>query len=441
MPIPILMPALSPTMTEGTVARWMKAVGDDVRAGDVIAEIETDKATMEVEAVDEGRLGRILVPEGTEEVAVNTPIALLLEEGEDEAALGAAAPAAPKLAAKAAPEAPKPAPAAAKPAPAEAAPKTAPSAAPAAPKPAPVPAAAKDDSRIVASPLARRLAAQAGIDLAALRGSGPNGRIVKADIDAALTKGAPPRPAAARSGAPAPAVMSLEGDAPYEVQVPNGMRKVVARRMTESKQQVPHFYMTMDVEVDALLAARTALNAQAKDGDFKLTVNDLIIKAAAAALMLVPATNASWGEDGIRRYARADISVAVALPGGLVTPVVRGANLKGLRQISAEMKDLADRARSNRLKPEEYQGGTFTISNLGMYGVKHFEAVINQPQGAILAVGAAEPRPVVKDGAITVATIMSLTLSVDHRAVDGATGAEYLVALKRLIEAPVAMLL
>jgi len=441
MPIPILMPALSPTMTEGTVARWMKAVGDDVRAGDVIAEIETDKATMEVEAVDEGRLGRILVPEGTEEVAVNTPIALLLEEGEDEAALGAAAPAAPKLAAKAAPEAPKPAPAAAKPAPAEAAPKTAPSAAPAAPKPAPVPAAAKDDSRIVASPLARRLAAQAGIDLAALRGSGPNGRIVKADIDAALTKGAPPRPAAARSVAPAPAVMSLEGDAPYEVQVPNGMRKVVARRMTESKQQVPHFYMTMDVEVDALLAARTALNAQAKDGDFKLTVNDLIIKAAAAALMLVPATNASWGEDGIRRYARADISVAVALPGGLVTPVVRGANLKGLRQISAEMKDLADRARSNRLKPEEYQGGTFTISNLGMYGVKHFEAVINQPQGAILAVGAAEPRPVVKDGAITVATIMSLTLSVDHRAVDGATGAEYLVALKRLIEAPVAMLL
>ena len=440
MPIPILMPALSPTMTEGTVARWLKAVGDDVRAGDVIAEIETDKATMEVEAVDEGRLGRILVPEGTEEVAVNTPIALLLEEGEDEAALGAVAPAAPKPADKPA-EAPKPAPAAAKAAPTEAAPKTAPAAAPAVPNPAPAPSAAKDDSRIAASPLARRLAAQADIDLATLRGSGPNGRIVKADIDAALTKGAPQRPAAARPGAPAPAAVSTEGDAPYEVQVTSGMRKVVARRMKESKQQVPHFYMTMDVEADALLAARVALNAQAKDGDFKLTVNDLIIKAAAMALMQVPATNASWGEDGIRLYGRADISVAVVLPGGLVTPVVRGANLKGLRQISAEMKDLADRARANKLKPEEYQGGTFTISNLGMYGVKHFEAVINQPQGAILAVGAAEPRPVVKDGAITIATIMSLTLSVDHRAVDGATGAKYLVALKRFIEAPVVMLL
>ncbi|MGE0255536.1 MAG: pyruvate dehydrogenase complex dihydrolipoamide acetyltransferase [Alphaproteobacteria bacterium] len=440
MPIPILMPALSPTMTEGTVARWMKAVGDDVRAGDVIAEIETDKATMEVEAVDEGKLGKILVPEGTEEVAVNTPIALLLEEGEDAAALGEDAPAAaPKPAAR--PEAPKAAvpEAAPKPAPAPA-PKSAAAPAPAAPRAAPAPAA-RDDSRIAASPLARRLAAQAGLDLAALKGSGPNGRIVKADIDAALTKGAPQRPAAARPGAPAPAAVALDGDAPFELQAPNGMRKVVARRMTESKQQVPHFYMTMDVEADALLAARAALNAQAKDGDFKLTVNDLIIKAAAVALMQVPAANASWGDDGIRRYTRADISVAVALPGGLVTPVVRGANLKGLRQISAEMKDLADRARTNKLKPEEYQGGTFTISNLGMYGVKHFEAVINQPQGAILAVGAAEPRPVVKDGAIKVATVMSLTLSVDHRAVDGATGAEYLAALKRLIEAPVAMLL
>jgi len=427
MPIPILMPALSPTMTEGNLARWLKSEGDSISPGDVIAEIETDKATMEVESVDEGTLGKILVAEGTEEVAVNTPIAVILEEGEDASALdGFNAGSAPAAPAKAE-ETPK-----AEPAPA--------ASAPAKPSPAPAHAAApagRDGSRVIASPLARRLAAQQGIDLTTVTGSGPRGRIVKADIESYA--GAPKAPAAAGRSAPSAPVM--EGEAEYEIVKPSNMRKVIAERMTASKQQVPHFYLTMDCEIDTLLNARKDLNASAKDGAFKISVNDFIIKACAAALMQVPRANAAWSDEGIRLYKNADISVAVAIDEGLVTPIVRRAEFKGLKQISEEMADLAARAREGKLMPEEFQGGTFTISNLGMYRVKNFDAVINQPQGAILAVGAGEQRPVVKNGELAVATVMSLTLSVDHRALDGAIGAEFLGVLKGLIENPVGMLL
>jgi len=427
MPIPILMPALSPTMTEGNLARWLKSEGDSISPGDVIAEIETDKATMEVESVDEGTLGKILVAEGTEEVAVNTPIAVILEEGEDASALdGFNAGSAPAAPAKAE-ETPK-----AEPAPA--------ASAPAKPSPAPAHAAApagRDGSRVIASPLARRLAAQQGIDLTTVTGSGPRGRIVKADIESYA--GAPKAPAAAGRSAPSAPVM--EGEAEYEIVKPSNMRKVIAERMTASKQQVPHFYLTMDCEIDTLLNARKDLNASAKEGAFKISVNDFIIKACAAALMQVPRANAAWSDEGIRLYKNADISVAVAIDEGLVTPIVRRAEFKRLKQISEEMADLAARAREGKLMPEEFQGGTFTISNLGMYGVKNFDAVINQPQGAILAVGAGEQRPVVKNGELAVATVMSLTLSVDHRALDGAIGAEFLGVLKGLIENPVGMLL
>jgi pyruvate dehydrogenase E2 component (dihydrolipoamide acetyltransferase) len=421
MPISILMPALSPTMTEGNLARWLKAEGDAVSPGDVIAEIETDKATMEVESVDEGVLAKILIAEGAEEVPVNTPIAILLEDGEDAAALDgydvdgtAPAPVAKEeAAAPATPEAAAPAPVAT-------------------PIAAPAPAAAFGD-RVVASPLARRLAVQQGIDLGQVTGSGPNGRIVKVDIE--NFSGAP-----AVSGVSAVTV-SVEGDAPYEVLPLSNMRKVIAERMTESKQQVPHFYLTVECEIDRLLEARKNLNARAKDGEFKISVNDMIIKAAAAALIEVPRANAGWSDEGVRLYKRVDISVAVAIDDGLITPIVRGAEGKGLKAISFEMADLAARARNNRLTPEEFQGGTFTISNLGMYGLKQFDAVINQPQGAILAVGAGEQRPVVHDGELAVATVMSLTLSVDHRALDGAIGAQYLAALKSLIEEPLGLLL
>jgi pyruvate dehydrogenase E2 component (dihydrolipoamide acetyltransferase) len=424
MPISILMPALSPTMTEGNLARWLKAEGDAVAPGDVIAEIETDKATMEVEAVDEGVLAKILIAEGVEEVAVNTPIAILLEDGEDDSGLdgfdtgGAAA---------------APAPAAEAPAPQAAEPAAAPAATPvlAATPTAPV---AASGGRVIASPLARRLAVQQGIDLGQVTGSGPTGRIVKVDIE--NFSGAP----AAASVAPA-AIVSVEGDAPYEVLPLSNMRKVIAQRMTTSKQEVPHFYLTVDCEIDRLLEARKNLNARAKDGEFKISVNDMIIKAAAAALIEVPRANAGWADEGVRLYKRADISVAVAIDDGLITPIVRGAEGKGLKAISSEMADLAARARDNKLAPEEFQGGTFSISNLGMYGLKQFDAVINQPQGAILAVGAGEQRPVVHDGELAVATVMSLTLSVDHRALDGAIGAEYLAALKSLIEEPLGLLL
>lgn len=434
MPIEILMPALSPTMTEGNLAKWLMNEGDAVSAGDVIAEIETDKATMEVEAVDEGVLGKILVPDGTEGVQVNQPIALLLEEGEDEGALKD------YLAAGAKAPAPTPAPAVK---PAEI--KAPPSAAPATP-----PAAAEKGARVVASPLARRMAQQAGIDLGGVKGTGPNGRIVKADIDDAMSGDAmsgdampggiapmAAAPLAAPTGPGARASAEALGMR-YTLQPNSNIRKVIARRLSESKQTVPHFYLTVDCEIDDLLAARKRIN---EEHGLKISVNDIAIKAAAMALKKVPAANASWEDEGILLYDHADISVAVATPAGLITPIVKAAESKGLEAISTEMKDLAGRAREGKLKPEEFQGGTFSVSNLGMFGIREFSAIINPPQGCILAVGAGEQRAVVKNGELAVATVMSCTLSVDHRVVDGAVGAEFMATFKRLIENPLAMLL
>ncbi len=430
MPIEILMPALSPTMTEGNLAKWLKGEGDAVAAGDVIAEIETDKATMEVEAVDEGVLGRILVPDGSEGVQVNQPIALLLEEGEDTAALEGYEPGA---AATPAPTEPAAVPAAAATPPPAAAPQ------PTTP--------AVDGARILASPLARRMAQQAGIDLTSVKGSGPNGRIVKADVEAAVP-GAPGAMAPAAAPATRPALPTPAGPGarqmaealgmPYRLEPNSNIRKTIARRLSESKQTVPHFYLTVDCAIDDLLAARKRINA---DNDLKISVNDIVIKAAAMALKKVPAANASWDDEGILFYDHADISVAVATPSGLITPIVKAAEGKGLAEISAEMKDLAGRARDGKLMPEEYQGGTFSVSNLGMFGIKEFSAIINPPQGCILAVGAGTQQAVVNDGAVSVATVMSCTLSVDHRVVDGAVGAEFLATFKRLIETPLAMLL
>ena len=431
MPIEILMPALSPTMTEGNLAKWLKNEGEAVKPGDVIAEIETDKATMEVEAVDEGKLGKIVVPAGSQGVKVNQVIALLLEEGEDASALAKAG-------------APKPPPGAA-PAPAAAAPPPAAPQAAAAPAPtaatAPAPAAAAaTGDRVFASPLARRMAQQAGLDLARLNGSGPHGRIVKADIDAALAGGVPAaaKPPAAPAAAPvaAPPAFGLPG---FTEQPHSMMRKVIARRLVESKREAPHFYLTIDCNIDRLLQLRQEINAK-REKD-KISVNDFVIKASALALKQVPAANASWTETAVRLYQAADVSVAVATPGGLITPIIRSADTKSLSAISGEMKDLAARARENKLKPEEYQGGTFSVSNLGMFGIREFAAVINPPQGAILAVGAGEQRPIVKDNALAIATMMSCTLSVDHRVVDGAIGAEYMAAFKKLIEDPLSMLI
>ena len=426
MPVKILMPALSPTMTEGKLAKWLVGEGEEVNSGDVIAEIETDKATMEVEAVEEGKLGKIIVPEGTEGVAVNNVIALLLEEGEDDSALdGVEVSAAPSGGNGGTP------PAAAEPAaPAPSKPAPQPATAPAAPAPQP----AASGERIIASPLARRMASQAGLDLAGVSGTGPNGRIVKADVEAAIAGGASAAPAAPKTAE------KLPFEPEFELEALSTMRKTIARRLTESKQQVPHFYLTVDCEIDELLALRKTLNDKA-DGAYKLSVNDLVIKAAAIALRRVPKANASWTDEGVKLYKSADIAVAVAIDDGLITPVVRQADNKGMETISSEMKELSARARDGKLGPEEYQGGTFSISNLGMYGIKDFCAVINPPQACILAVGAGEQRPVVKDGALAVATVMSCTLSVDHRAVDGAIGAEYLGAFKTLIEDPLNMLL
>ena len=422
MPVQILMPALSPTMTEGNLAKWLKKEGDAVKSGDILCEIETDKATMEYEAVDEGVLGKILVAGGTSGVAVNTPIALLLEEGEDASALSAAP--APKAAAG---------PAAA-----------APALAAAAPAAAPVAAHAAGD-RVVASPLAKRIAKDGNVDLKAVKGSGPYGRIVKADVEAALKAG-PAKPAAAPVAAAAPAPKAAPAPAaasPFEPafeEIPNtSMRKVIARRLTEAKSTIPHFYLSIDCELDALLKVRADLNG--RSDAYKLSVNDFVVRAVALALKKVPAANASWGEDAIKRYKDIDISVAVATPSGLITPIVHHADHKGLAEISNEMKSLAAKARDNKLKPEEFQGGGFTISNLGMFGIKDFAAIINPPQGCILAVGAGEQRPVVKSGALAVATVMTCTLSVDHRVVDGAVGAEFLAAFKKLIEDPLSMLL
>jgi pyruvate dehydrogenase E2 component (dihydrolipoamide acetyltransferase) len=445
MPIEIRMPALSPTMTEGNIARWLKKEGDEVHSGDVIAEIETDKATMEYEAVDEGRLGKIIVPEGAQGIKVNQPIAVLLEEGEDPSSLA-------QFSAAPAPAEPAAARREALPVPPE--PKTEPPPAPAA-QPPPRPSANGGEAgRIFASPLARRMAQHAGLDLAAIRGSGPNGRVVKSDIDRALAAPGAPREAApmarptAQPAAPAPPisapvfakeqVLTLAGNPPYTEKPHSSMRRVIARRLAESKQTVPHFYLTVDCTIDELLKIRKELNAKTET---RISVNDFVIRAAALALGQVPAANASWSDDAILLWERVDIAVAVALDDGLITPIVKGADQKGLAQIAKETKDLAERARAGKLKLEEFQGGTFSISNLGMYGIRDFAAVINPPQGCILAIGAGEARPVARGGQLSVATVMTCTLSCDHRVVDGAVGAQFLAAFKKLVEDPLTMLL
>ncbi len=459
MPTEILMPALSQTMEEGKLAKWLVKEGQKVRSGDIIAEIETDKATMEVEAVDEGTVGSLLIAEGTDKVKVNTPIAVLLGDGESASSAKSAAPA-PKPAAAPAP-APSPAPAAA------AAPKAQPAPAPvAAPIPAAAPAPAAKPAanghapgeRIFASPLARRLAKEAGLDIARVAGTGPHGRIVRRDIEAAAkggaAKAAPAQSTAlataATAAAPAMAapmadskIHALYEQGSYEVLPHDGMRRVIAERLTQSKQTIPHFYLSLDCRLDQLLAARERINAAApKEGPraFKLSVNDFVIKALALALQHVPAANATWTAEGMLRHRHSDVGVAVAVEGGLFTPIIRHAELKTLGEISNEMKDLASRARKRRLAPHEYQGGTTSISNLGMYGITSFDAVINPPHATILAVGAGEKKPVVAGDRIEIATIMNCTLSCDHRVVDGALGAELLNAFRALIEDPVRML-
>ncbi|MFC3713637.1 pyruvate dehydrogenase complex dihydrolipoamide acetyltransferase [Sphingoaurantiacus capsulatus] len=444
MPIDITMPALSPTMETGTLAKWLVKEGDTIKPGDVIAEIETDKATMEVEAVDEGTIVKLLVAEGTDEVPVGKVIAVLAEEGEE-----VSAAAAPKEETKAEPKAAeKPAEPAKAETPAEtkAEPKPEPKAeeAPKAAAPAPAPAPAKSSGdRVKASPLARRLAEAKGVDLASLTGSGPNGRIVKADLDKAPAgAGAPATAGAAPSAAAAPVAAPIHGapeGVPAETIKLSNMRKTIARRLAESKQTVPHFYLTIDVRLDPLLKLRSQLNAALSE-DKKLSVNDLVIKALALALIEVPDANVQFAGDNLYKFGRADISVAVAIPGGLITPVIRDADNKRLSQIAVEMKDLAARARDGKLKPEEFSGGTASLSNLGMFGIKQFDAVINPPQAMILAVGSGEKRPYVVDDALAIATVMSATGSFDHRAIDGAVGAQLMAAFKRLVENPLAML-
>jgi pyruvate dehydrogenase E2 component (dihydrolipoamide acetyltransferase) len=426
----ILMPALSPTMEEGVLAKWHVKVGDVVSAGDVIAEIETDKATMEVEAVDEGEITDILVAEGTEGVKVNTPIARLKDEG------GAAAPQKAEKPAAKAEEAPKAAPAAVE--------------APKASAPvAPAPAAPKSDNgdRIFSSPLARRIAAQNGVDLKSVKGTGPHGRIVKRDVEAAGKGAAQPAAAttaAATSGIAPRQVQSLAQmgipDGSYDLIPLDGMKKAVARRMVDSIQNVPHFPLFIDCEIDQLMAVRAKVNKLLEPQGIKVSVNDFVIKAAALALKMVPEANASYTPEGIAMHHNADVSMAVAIDGGLITPIIKKAETKGLAQIATESKDLAKRARERKLKPEEFQGGTFSVSNLGMFGIKQFTSIINEPQGCIMSVGAGEQRAVVKNGQVVPATVMTVTLTCDHRVVDGATGARFLQAFKPLIEDPVAML-
>ncbi|MEL5878706.1 pyruvate dehydrogenase complex dihydrolipoamide acetyltransferase [Cereibacter sphaeroides] len=437
----ILMPALSPTMEEGTLAKWLKKEGDEVRSGDIIAEIETDKATMEFEAVDEGILGKILIAEGTAGVKVNTPIAVLVEEGESVDAGSSA-------------KVPEPQEPADEAAPAQGAPKEAPAPAAKAPE---AQVARSEGERVFASPLARRIAKEKGIDLAAVQGSGPRGRIVKADVEGAQPSAAPaPKAEAAAPKADAPAaaaapvvspavsaasVAKLFADRDYEEVTLDGMRKTIAARLSEAKQTIPHFYLRREVALDALMAFRADLNAKLESRGVKLSVNDFIIKACAVALQQVPNANAVWAGDRILRLKPSDVAVAVAIEGGLFTPVLRDAHQKSLSALSAEMKDLAARARTKKLAPHEYQGGSFAISNLGMFGVENFDAVINPPHGSILAVGAGIRKPVVgKDGTITTATMMSMTLSVDHRVIDGALGAEFLKAIVENLENPIAML-
>jgi pyruvate dehydrogenase E2 component (dihydrolipoamide acetyltransferase) len=421
MSIEILMPALSPTMEEGTLAKWHVKAGDTVKAGDVIAEIETDKATMEVEAVDEGVVEALLVDAGTENVKVNAVIARLAGEGD----ASAAAPA-PKAA-------PAPAPVAAVAAPVAAAP------------------AAKlngsSGERVFASPLARRLAQAAGIDLKSIAGSGPHGRVIKADVDAARGKApasAPSQPGGAPAAAPARQVQSLEQQGipagSYDLVPLDGMRKTIARRMTDSFRDVPHFPLTIDLEIDGLLAARAKINAMLEKDGVKVSVNDLVIKAVAVALKRVPEANSSYTPEGIALHHHADIAMAVAIDGGLITPIIRAAETKGLAQIAVEAKDLAARARDKKLKPEEFQGGTFSVSNMGMMGIKSFASIINEPQACIMSVGAGEQRPVVKNGGLAIATVMTVTLTCDHRAVDGAIGGRFLSVFKALIEDPLTMI-
>ncbi len=416
MSIAIKMPALSPTMEEGTLAKWLVKVGDTVSSGDILAEIETDKATMEFEAVDEGVITAISVAEGTEGVKVGTIIATIAGEGEDEAP--AAAPAAPVKA--------------------EAAPVPA---APPAPAVVAVAAPVAKGDRVIASPLAKRIAADRGVDLASVKGSGPNGRVVKADVEAARPGTAPAAVAAPAAAPSAPATSAPVPDfgIPFEAEKLNNVRKTIARRLTEAKQTIPHIYLTVDVRLDALLKLRGELNKALEADGVKLSVNDLLIKALAKALIRVPKCNVSFAGDELRKYSRADISVAVAAPSGLITPIVVDAASKGVAQISTEMKALADKAREGKLMPHEYQGGTASLSNLGMFGIKQFDAVINPPQAMILAVGAGEQRPYVVDGALAVATVMSATGSFDHRAIDGADGAQLMQAFKDLVENPLSL--
>ena len=452
MPINILMPALSPTMEKGNLAKWLKKEGDKVKSGDVIAEIETDKATMEVEAIDEGTIARILVPEGTQDVPVNDVIAVLAGDGEDVKAAGASAgaakPSAAQAPAKAAAPAPKPA----------AGPAPAPAAAPA-PKPAaaPLPVAAapapqaNGHGRIFSSPLARRLAKEAGIELGRIAGTGPHGRIIARDVEEARSGKGLKAPAAAPAGpALAPSmsdkqILALFEPGSYEIVPHDGMRRTIAQRLTASIQNVPHFYLTIDCDIGKLLLAREEINAAApKDKEkkllYKISVNDFVIKAMAIALQKIPNCNVSWSEGGMIKHKHSDVGVAVAMPGGLITPIIRKAETKTLSAISNEMKDFAARARARKLKPEEYQGGTTAVSNLGMYGIKDFTAVINPPHATILAVGTSEERAVVRSGKIEIASMMSVTLSCDHRAIDGALGAELIGEFRKLIENPVMMM-
>ncbi|MFC4255744.1 pyruvate dehydrogenase complex dihydrolipoamide acetyltransferase [Altererythrobacter xixiisoli] len=428
MPIAIKMPALSPTMEEGTLAKWLVKVGDQVRAGDIMAEIETDKATMEFEAVDEGVIAHIAVEEGTEGVKVGAVIATLAEEGEDPASV------APASGEKAAPAA----------APAEAAPAAAPATS-AAPAPAASAPAASTDSgnRVLASPLAKRIAANNGIDLANVKGTGPGGRIVKADVEGgapAATAPAAAAPAASPTPAAAPApVQAQDFGIPHQAEKLSGMRKTIARRLSESKQQVPHIYLTVDIRLDALLKLRSQLNGALESQGVKLSVNDLLIKALAKSLIAVPECNVQFAGDQLLKFSRADVSVAVSIPSGLITPIIVDAGNKSVSAISTQMKDLAGRAREGKLSPEEYQGGTASLSNMGMFGIKQFEAIINPPQGMIMAIGAGEKRPFVVDDALQIATVMSATGSFDHRAIDGADGARLMKAFKEYCEAPLGL--
>ena len=450
MPINILMPALSPTMEKGNLAKWLKKEGDKVKSGDVIAEIETDKATMEVEAVDEGTIAKIVVPEGTQDVAVNDVIAVMAGDGEDVKAAGAAQPQ--KAEAKAEPKA-EPKQGAKQETKAEAPKQDAAPAKPAPQAPASAPAAqGNGHDRTFSSPLARRLAKEAGIELARINGSGPHGRIIARDVEGAKSGKGLKAPAAAPAGAPAIApsmsdkqILALFEPGSYEVVPHDGMRRTIAQRLTASVQTVPHFYLTMDCDIGKLLAAREEINASApKDKEkkplYKLSVNDFVIKAMAIALQRIPNANVSWTEAGMLKHKHSDIGVAVAMPGGLITPIIRNAETKSLSAISAEMKDFAARARARKLKPEEYQGGTTAVSNLGMFGIKDFTAVINPPHATILAVGTSEERAVVRGGKIEIAQIMSVTLSCDHRAIDGALGAELIGEFRKLIENPVMMM-